>query len=261
MGNLPQVLTSLAEKCGNLQVLDLSNINSPRRDAILIRMEQLQKGCPSLKVLRLTNSDIVLAEASFKDQANSPGFAKLEELSIAVDPKKSQGMDNNDLERIVKNSHRLRLLDARGCARISDSGLVRLPAWDLEHLYISGSFATKSSADGLELIFRKWTHSLKEVDISWTPSEEGIALALNALADGDPSPLRSLDLSGSSISFQSVQLLLRTAPCLQSLNLTSCRALPRGLKRNYASETEVEYLRQQVSKVQETSAQLELEQN
>lgn len=47
-------------------------------------------------------------------------------------------MDNNDLERIVKNAHRLRLLDARGCARISDSGLVRLPAWDLEHLYISG---------------------------------------------------------------------------------------------------------------------------
>lgn len=49
-------------------MLDLSNINSPRRDAILIRIEEIQIGCPLLKVLRLTNSDIVLGETSIKDQ-------------------------------------------------------------------------------------------------------------------------------------------------------------------------------------------------
>jgi F-box/leucine-rich repeat protein 6 len=70
----------------------------------------------------------------------------LEELSIAVDPKKCQvqnclkGMDEGDLERILKHANKLRLLDARGCSRIGESGLVRISAWDLEHLYLSGWF-------------------------------------------------------------------------------------------------------------------------
>lgn len=50
-----------------------------------------------------------------------------------------QGMDDSDLERIVKNGKKLRLLDVRGCGKISDSGMVRVPAWDLEHLYLSGN--------------------------------------------------------------------------------------------------------------------------
>lgn len=50
-----------------------------------------------------------------------------------------QGMDDGDLERIVKNGKKLRLLDVRGCGKISDSGMVRVPAWDLEHLYLSGN--------------------------------------------------------------------------------------------------------------------------
>lgn len=48
-------------------------------------------------------------------------------------------MDDGDLERIVKNGKKLRLLDVRGCGKISDSGMVRVPAWDLEHLYLSGN--------------------------------------------------------------------------------------------------------------------------
>jgi len=47
-------------------------------------------------------------------------------------------MDEGDLERILKNSNKLRLLDVRGCSKIGDSGLVRIGAWDLEHLYLSG---------------------------------------------------------------------------------------------------------------------------
>lgn len=47
-------------------------------------------------------------------------------------------MDESDLERILKHANKLRLLDVRGCSRIGDSGLVRISAWDLEHLYLSG---------------------------------------------------------------------------------------------------------------------------
>lgn len=44
------------------------------------------------------------------------------------------------MERILKSSHKLKLLDVRGCSRVSDSSLVRVPAWDLEHLFLSGKF-------------------------------------------------------------------------------------------------------------------------
>ncbi|CAG7836025.1 unnamed protein product [Allacma fusca] len=246
----PQIVYSLAEYCPNLEVLDLSNVTSPRRDTIIIRVETLQQGCPVLRVLRLTNTEIALSETSLKDQASSPGFPKLEELSLAVDPKRCQGMDDSDLERIVKSSIKLRLLDVRGCTKISDSGLVRVPAWDLEHLYLSGCFATKSSNDGLELIVRKWKHSFKEIDFAWTPNEDAINLAIKALAEKDDNdlipPVKKLDLLGSSVSFDCVKVALSTCTYLVSLNLTSCRALPRGIKRNYPTPWDVATLREQI---------------
>jgi len=100
----------------------------------------------------------------------------------------------------------------------------------------------------LELIFQKWKHSFKEIDVAGTPNEQTIRLAINALAEEEDMipPLRVLDLCGSSVSFESVRLLLRRAVHLQSLNLTSCRALPRGIKRNYQALSDVRALREQV---------------
>ncbi len=94
LANCPQVVTSLADNCPNLEVLDLSNVTSPRRDTIQINVEHLQKGCALIRVLRLTNSDIMLEHNGLKEQAASPGFPNLEELSIAVDPKKCAVSEN-----------------------------------------------------------------------------------------------------------------------------------------------------------------------
>ena len=45
---------------------------------VSINIEQLQAGCPKLRVLRLTNSLIRLSQTPLKDQAASPGFPELE---------------------------------------------------------------------------------------------------------------------------------------------------------------------------------------
>lgn len=67
----------------------------------------------------------------------------LEELSVAGleddQTTTARSLDDDGIERLLKNSRKLRLLDVRGCIRLSDSGLVRVPAWDLEHLFLSGT--------------------------------------------------------------------------------------------------------------------------
>ncbi|ROT78713.1 hypothetical protein C7M84_002587, partial [Penaeus vannamei] len=196
-----------------------------------INIELLQKGCTKLRTLRLTNSNTRLSQTSMSVQASSPGFPELEELSLAVDGNLSVGMNDSELERILKNSHKLRLLDVRGCINITDSSLVRIPPWDLEHLFLAGSTSPKYYSDRLELVVRKWQHSLVELDLSWTANADSIDAALIAISEESDNKLRYLNMCGSSVTFQPIRQVLARCKHLETINLTSCRALPRGLKR------------------------------
>ncbi|KAK4881598.1 hypothetical protein RN001_004917 [Aquatica leii] len=235
-----QVITAIATNCPNLQLLDISNIRTFAHNTALLHVEKLQSGCPKLKVLRITNSQIWLAPVSLSNQVASPGFPMLEELSLAgVEGCQltSRSINDESIERILKTSTKLRLLDVRGCGRLSDSGLVRVPAWDLEHLFLSACYVTRIQNSGLELIVQKWSHSLLEVDLAWSTATSSLDAAVFALAEkGAGSPLRTLNLCGSSVSLEPVKAVLIKCPKLQSINLQSCRALPRGMKRLYIGE-------------------------
>ncbi|XP_065343704.1 F-box/LRR-repeat protein 6 isoform X1 [Cloeon dipterum] len=248
MAGLTQILHSVAENCPELQVLDLSNLRTAAITSAQIPLEFLQEGCSKLRVFRIANSNVSLAPTSLQEQARSPGFPALEELSLAVDKRGgSPQVSDNSIERILKTSQHLKLLDVRGCTRISDSSLVRVPAWDLEHLYLSGCEVTRPPGSGLELLARKWSHSLIVLDLAWSTATEAVDQAVYALAEkGEESPLRSLNLLGSSISFGPVKDVLLRCPQLSSLNLSSCRGLPRGIKRNYEGK-DLDLLRQSVS--------------
>ncbi|XP_022900486.1 F-box/LRR-repeat protein 6 [Onthophagus taurus] len=237
-----QIMSALAANCPNLQLLDISNIRTFAHNTALLHVEKLQSGCPKLRVLRMTNSQIWLAPASLSDQVASPGFPMLEELSLAgiEDDHKmttARSMDDDGIERILKNSTKLRLLDIRGCIKLTDSGLVKVPAWDLEHLFLSACYITRTHNSGMELIVQKWGHSLLEVDLAWSTATKSLDAAVQALADrGAESPLRSLNLCGSSVSLEPVKAVLTKCQKLQSINLQSCRALPRGIKRLYTGD-------------------------
>lgn len=108
-----------------------------------LNIEQLQEGCPKLRVLRMATSQLCLSATSLKAQGLSPGFPLLEELSVAtisndLNASGQPFIDDHALERILKTSHKLCLLDVRGCSRVTEY-LVRVPAWDLTHLYLSGN--------------------------------------------------------------------------------------------------------------------------
>lgn len=47
---------------------------------------------------------------------------------------------------------------------------------------------------------------------------------------------RNLNLCGSSVSLEPVKAVLTKCPSLHSINLQSCRALPRGIKRLYTGD-------------------------
>ena len=164
----------------NLEDLDIHNITTSSRDPIPIHLEKFQKGCQKLRVLNANHTMLSLTETGIKEQVHSPGFPHLRELYIAVDSRGYyDGMDDAQIERILKSSEHLRSLDLRNCQDVSESCLIRLPTWDLEKLVVSGCSAV-SSSDSLELMISKW-RKLKEIDASGTSGTRTVNTAIEAL--------------------------------------------------------------------------------
>uniref|UniRef100_A0A182SV58 F-box domain-containing protein n=1 Tax=Anopheles maculatus TaxID=74869 RepID=A0A182SV58_9DIPT len=231
--------------CPNLVLLDLSNVNTVAVSHGILHIEQLQHGCQKLKVLRITNSHINLSTASLKEQMESPGFPELEELSVASQADEARLFNDEFLQRILKTSTKLTLLDVRGCARLTHDSLIRLPTWDLKHLFLSGCSINRDLGAGLELIASKWAHSLIEFDLAWASATKPLDDALKALADkGSESPLKYLNLCGSSVSLEAVKEVLANCPHINAINLASCRGLPRGVKRLLQGAQEIAELRE-----------------
>lgn len=57
-------------------------------------------------------------------------------------------------------------------------------------------------------------------------------------------PFSHLDLCGSSVSLEAVKEVLENCPNLNSINLASCRSLPRGMKRLLQGPSEMSDLRE-----------------
>merc|ERR1719410_1741002 len=241
MAGLPFVFKAISQHAKSLIVLDVSNISTTSRDTILINIEKIQKGCPRLRKLRTTNTMLGLNDVPVREQMTSPGFPYLEELTIGVDQRGYfDGMDDQQIERILKKSDKLKVLDIRGCKGLTDSTLVRLPCWDIEYLYVAGCSVTTSSKDGLELLVKKWCRTLVDLDIGNTTDNKTVDWAVMAFVESEEKlRLRKLNLTGTGVSLKSLTKLLSCCPTLQSLNLTSCRALPRGMKRMYHNREDV----------------------
>lgn len=144
LSGIPQITAALTANCPNLTLLDLSNVVTVAVSHGILNVEKLQEGCQKLKVLRIANSHIQLSPASLQEQMQSAGFPELEELSVASLADESRLMSDEALQRILKSSTKLKLLDVRGCLRLNHDSLIRIPAWDLKHLFLSGCSVTRT---------------------------------------------------------------------------------------------------------------------
>uniref|UniRef100_A0A8C6S1W9 Uncharacterized protein n=1 Tax=Neogobius melanostomus TaxID=47308 RepID=A0A8C6S1W9_9GOBI len=183
----------------------------------------------------------------------SCGFPLLEELSLATTS--YSFTSDKDLLHILFGSTKLRVLDLRGCSRITPAGLAALPCSDLECLFWGQYFTSSVGSSslpktGLHLLTQKWGQTLQQLDIAnQLFTEEDLECAISFLSQA-PDTLRSLNLSGTRISpvfifnylstVSFVALLGQTT--LNYLNLSSCRYLPRGLKRTYRDQEDIQQL-------------------
>uniref|UniRef100_A0A8D2ARH3 F-box and leucine rich repeat protein 6 n=1 Tax=Sciurus vulgaris TaxID=55149 RepID=A0A8D2ARH3_SCIVU len=240
----------LGSCCPKLQVLEVSTGINRNNTPLLLPVEALQKGCPQLQVLRLLNL-MWLPKPSGRGTALGPGFPTLEELCLASST--CNFVSNEVLGRLLHGSPNLRLLDLRGCARITPAGLHDLPCQELEQLHL-GLYGMSDrltlAKEGSSLLTQKWHHTLRELDLSGQGfSEKDLEQALAAFSDtrGSSHPaLYSLNLRGTQVTANTVSSVISSCPGLLYLNLESCRCLPRGLKRAYRGLEEVRWCLEQL---------------
>ncbi|XP_070320466.1 F-box/LRR-repeat protein 6 isoform X1 [Odocoileus virginianus] len=194
----------LGSCCPQLQVLEVSTGLSHNITPFQLPVEALQKGCPQLQVLRLLNLTW-LPKPSGRVITPGPGFPSLEELCLASST--CNFVSNEVLGRLLHGSPHLRLLDLRGCARITPAGLHDLPCQKLEQLYL-GLYGMSDrltlAKEGSPLLTQKWCHSLRELDLSGQGfSEKDLEQAL-AVFSGTPGcsqlALCSLNLRGTRVT-------------------------------------------------------------
>uniref|UniRef100_A0A3Q1H756 F-box and leucine rich repeat protein 6 n=1 Tax=Acanthochromis polyacanthus TaxID=80966 RepID=A0A3Q1H756_9TELE len=173
------------------------------------------------------------------------GFPLLEELCIATTH--DCYMRDKDLQDILFDSPKLRVLDLRGCLRITPAGLAMLPCLELECLFWGQYFSphlSTSPVKGLHLVTQKWSQTLRQLDIANRPfPEKDLELAMSHLAQAaEADTLQSLNLSGTKITPQALRSVVGQATALDYLNLSSCRYLPRGAKRIYRGQEDIRQL-------------------
>ncbi|XP_029700528.1 F-box/LRR-repeat protein 6 [Takifugu rubripes] len=238
-----RVLTALTR--GNCPVLEFLEVNTKLdlKDCELpVCIQALQTACPKLKTFRMLNVR-PLHKTMRNCSGSTSGFPLLEELCIATTS--HSYMTDKDLQDILFNSNNLRVLDLRGCSRITPTGLARLPCNELECLfwgqYFSSNLGSSAPKAGIHMVTQKWSQTLQELDIAnQLFTTEDLELAMSHLAEAtEADHLRSLNLSGTRITPAVLRLVIGRLTALRYLNLSSCRYLPRGVKRIYRGKEDI----------------------
>nr|XP_027196130.1 F-box/LRR-repeat protein 6-like [Dermatophagoides pteronyssinus] len=226
------------ESCPNLEVLDISNVHSFSTKCSTISIEKFQHYCPNLRILRAANIKFQSTISSFYTD-NNVGWPLLEELNIPfhLDYMFSVGHSDQIIERLTKLSKNLKLLNINGSKNLTMNSILQIPTISLQKLSISNCLKMHDTTIGK--VFQKWNKSLIDIDISLNKSVASIDECINSIChqSTDNIKLLNIDLHGSAITFESLlRLIVHCGNSLKSINLQSCRSLPRGIKRLFQNE-------------------------
>lgn len=230
-------MSSLALYCPNIQELDMSNLSGPE---VVLPVAELQEKCPAIRILRLTNTSF----SERRKKIELPGFLNLEEISLAVIPG-NDSVSDGCFWRILSKSAKLKVLDIRGCTKLTSKTIMLLPANNLEFIFMSH---TKPHLMGSpELIMAKYKHSLTEIDLSWNSCANTLTSMIEHLICAESSPLETLDLSGTRITLPVVRIILDNFKHLNVLKLHGCRSIERNW-RYLCYKNKLQEFRQEIEK-------------
>uniref|UniRef100_A0A8D3BCG1 F-box domain-containing protein n=1 Tax=Scophthalmus maximus TaxID=52904 RepID=A0A8D3BCG1_SCOMX len=231
--------------CPDLEFLEVNTRLDSKECELSLCIQALQGACPKLKTFRMLN--VRLRHKTMRSAADSAlGFPLLEELCMATTS--YSYMTDKDLLDTLFGSTRLRVLDLRGCTRITPSGLAALPCLELECLfwghYYSSHVGSSAPKKGLHQVTQKWSQTLQQLDIAnQLFTEEDLEIAMRYLAQAtEADTLRSLNLSGTRVTPPALRSVISQLTALSYLNLSSCRYLPRGLKKIYRGQEDIRQL-------------------
>ncbi|XP_029298527.1 F-box/LRR-repeat protein 6 [Cottoperca gobio] len=241
-----RLLTAITKgNCPDLELLEVNTKLDSKDCELPVFIQALQIACPKLKTFRMLN--VRPLHKTMRNSADSTlGFPLLEELCIATTS--YSYMTDKDLWDILFGSTRLRVLDLRGCSRITPSGLATLPCLELECLfwgqYFSSNVGLSSPKKELHMVTQKWSRTLQQLDIAnQLFTEDDLEMAMSHLAQAtEADTLRSLNLSGTRITPPALRPVIGQTTALSYLNLSSCRYLPRGVKRIYRGQEDIRRL-------------------
>lgn len=230
--------------CPDLEMLEVNTKLDSKDCELPVCIQALQVACPKLKTFRMLNVRPLHKTMRIGVDSTS-GFPLLEELCIATTS--FSYLTDRDLRDILFDSPKLRVLDLRGCSRITASGLAALPCLELECLfwgqYFSSHIGLSSLKKGLHTLTQKWSRTLQQLDIAYQLfTEEDLELAMSYLCQAEADTLRSLNLSGTRITPRALRPVIGQMTALDYLNLSSCRYLPRGVKRIYRGQEDIRQL-------------------
>lgn len=213
-----------SEFCPNLQFLDIStcdSLNTHSFDAI-----QLTQSMPNLRVLRVGN-------VSFKRVYSAPdikGLRKLRELSMPIGMRDAD-RDDALFATLTFGSDNITTLDLRGSS-ITAHALIEMPSYNMRELHMDD--LCPITRRDYHRVIAKWAHSLEVLSLVKINCAETVKSCLKAISDSDSPKLRVLDLSSSDVTTPDLKHFLSRVKSINSIDLSSCRSLPRGCKGLYS---------------------------
>ncbi|KAG8178471.1 hypothetical protein JTE90_024631 [Oedothorax gibbosus] len=239
---LPNIFELVADNCPKIEELLAQNMKG---NILLLRFNtgNMQKKCPKLKTLRL-GFPITFVRNAYKDPV---GFPDLEIFTHPI--RDAYFFRSSDLETLLCRSPKLKILDVRGCVPMSFEVLNSLPATDLEQINLS--WLNDLNYTGIIKIFQKWSHSLNIVDVSHIKDKAvNEMFSPQHLPNGLPN-LEVLNVNNTSITVETLKVIIQQNPKLRYLNLESCHGLIRGTRQIHRSRSEIEKLLVKIEKFEE----------
>lgn len=223
----------IGSNCPNLEELLVQN-KSGMMHVHRFPLAIMQTYCLKLKTLCLKCP--VSFSQRFPGMTN--GFPNLEKFSNAS--KEDFCFHPSDLQALLFNSPNLKVLDIRGCLLVAHNAVYSLPAVNLEKLYL---FWTRiAQTQSIAMIFNKWHHSLKVVDVGHVKGEIINKLFLPQFLPDGLSALEVLHVNNTDITADALKIVIQRCPKLRFLNSEACDRLRGDLRGKYRSRLEIEEL-------------------